>query len=256
MRSATPPGPSCGATPSSRWSGPGTGCSCPTSAVSVVRSRWAARTTTRSRFGSLTSRVCWRFSGWTSQARAARLGRPDRPCLRRVPSAGGPGAGADEHLAWPDTSPFHTTVVPWRMPHAPVVGPHLLGRHNRLADRGVYLSVVDRAGFRHRRPSVSARSWRLGCNGLYKARGKPRLTTATALAARQRGSRRTPKLTPTRRRPHCPFGPPRSCLTTRCDRWSCRWRRAGRVGGQVVCWFAVACTVQGQQKVRRSAERQ
>ncbi len=52
--------------------------------------------------------------------------------------------------AWPDPSPFHTTVVPWRMLHAPVVGPHLLGRHNSLADRGVYLSVVDRAGFRHR----------------------------------------------------------------------------------------------------------
>lgn len=46
--------------------------------------------------------------------------------------------------AWPDPSPFHTTVVPWRMLHAPLVGPHLLGRHNSLADRGVYLSVVDR----------------------------------------------------------------------------------------------------------------
>ncbi|MGI9157140.1 MAG: alpha/beta fold hydrolase [Marmoricola sp.] len=52
--------------------------------------------------------------------------------------------------AWPDPSPFHTSVVPWRMLHAPVVGPHLLGRHNSLADRGVYLSVVDRAGFRER----------------------------------------------------------------------------------------------------------
>lgn len=52
--------------------------------------------------------------------------------------------------AWPDPSPFHRTVVPWRMLHAPLVGPHLLGRHNSLADRGVYLSVVDRAGFRER----------------------------------------------------------------------------------------------------------
>lgn len=52
--------------------------------------------------------------------------------------------------AWPTPSPFHTTIVPWRMLHAPVVGSHLLGRHNSLADRGVYLSVVDRAGFRDR----------------------------------------------------------------------------------------------------------
>lgn len=180
MRSATPPGPSCGATPSSRWSGSGTGCSCPTSAVSVVRSRWAARTTTRSRFGSLTSRVCWRFSGWTSHARAARLGRPDRPCLRRVPSAGGPGAGADEPWAWPDPSPFHTTVVPWRMLHAPVVGPHLLGRHNSLADAACTCPwwVARASGTDVRR--CPPRSWRLGCNGLYKARWKPRLTTATA----------------------------------------------------------------------------
>jgi len=56
------------------------------------------------------------------------------------------------HWAWPDPSPIHTTVVPWRMLHAPVVGPHLLGRHNSLADRGVYLSVVDRTGFRASRP--------------------------------------------------------------------------------------------------------
>lgn len=52
--------------------------------------------------------------------------------------------------AWPDPSPFHTSITPWRMLHAPVVGPHLLGRHNSLADRGVYLSVVDRARFRAR----------------------------------------------------------------------------------------------------------
>lgn len=58
--------------------------------------------------------------------------------------------------AWPDPSPFHTSVVPWRMLHAPVVGPHLLGRHNSLADRGVYLSVVDRAGFRERAGSAYA----------------------------------------------------------------------------------------------------
>ena len=32
--------------------------------------------------------------------------------------------------------------------HAPLVGPYLLGRHNALAGRGVYLSVVDREKFR------------------------------------------------------------------------------------------------------------
>lgn len=52
--------------------------------------------------------------------------------------------------AWPDPAPFHTSIMPWRLLHAPVVGPHLLGRHNSLADRGVYLSVVDRAGYRER----------------------------------------------------------------------------------------------------------
>ena len=32
--------------------------------------------------------------------------------------------------------------------HAPLVGPYLLGKHNVLAGRGVYLSVVDREKFR------------------------------------------------------------------------------------------------------------
>jgi pimeloyl-ACP methyl ester carboxylesterase len=51
--------------------------------------------------------------------------------------------------AWP-TPPaeFHTRFFPWRMMHAPLVGPYLLGRHNVLARRGVYLSVVDREKFR------------------------------------------------------------------------------------------------------------
>jgi len=52
--------------------------------------------------------------------------------------------------AWPDPSPFHAAIVPWRMLHAPVIGPHFLARHNSLAGRGVYLSVVDRAAFRDR----------------------------------------------------------------------------------------------------------
>lgn len=43
---------------------------------------------------------------------------------------------------------FHTRIFPWRMMHAPLVGPYLLGSHNALASRGVYLSVVDREKFR------------------------------------------------------------------------------------------------------------
>jgi pimeloyl-ACP methyl ester carboxylesterase len=43
---------------------------------------------------------------------------------------------------------FHTRIFPWRMMHAPLVGPYLLGRHNGLVQRGIYLSVVDREKFR------------------------------------------------------------------------------------------------------------
>ena len=51
--------------------------------------------------------------------------------------------------AWPyPPAEFHTRVFPWRLMHAPLVGPYLLGRHNALAGRGVYLSVVDRDKFR------------------------------------------------------------------------------------------------------------
>ncbi len=51
--------------------------------------------------------------------------------------------------AWPHPpAEFHTRVFPWRLMHAPLVGPYLLGRHNVLAGRGVYLSVVDRDKFR------------------------------------------------------------------------------------------------------------
>jgi pimeloyl-ACP methyl ester carboxylesterase len=53
--------------------------------------------------------------------------------------------------AWPlPPAEFHTRIFPWRMMHAPLVGPYLLGRHNVLARRGVYLSVVDREKFRAR----------------------------------------------------------------------------------------------------------
>ena len=51
--------------------------------------------------------------------------------------------------AWPlPPAEFHTRVFPWRMMHAPLIGPYLLGRHNALAGRGIYLSVVDREKFR------------------------------------------------------------------------------------------------------------
>ena len=51
--------------------------------------------------------------------------------------------------AWPlPPAEFHTRLFPWRIMHAPLVGPYLLGRHNVLARRGVYLSVVDRDKFR------------------------------------------------------------------------------------------------------------
>ncbi len=53
--------------------------------------------------------------------------------------------------AWPlPPAEFHTRIFPWRMMHAPLLGPYLLGRHNALAARGVYLSVVDRRRFQDR----------------------------------------------------------------------------------------------------------
>jgi pimeloyl-ACP methyl ester carboxylesterase len=51
--------------------------------------------------------------------------------------------------AWPlPPAEFHTRIFPWRMAHAPLVGPYLMGRHNALARRGIYLSVVDREKFK------------------------------------------------------------------------------------------------------------
>jgi haloalkane dehalogenase len=53
--------------------------------------------------------------------------------------------------AWPlPPAEFHTRLFPWRMMHAPLVGPYLLGRHGALVRRGIYLSVVDRERFRER----------------------------------------------------------------------------------------------------------
>jgi haloalkane dehalogenase len=49
--------------------------------------------------------------------------------------------------AWPESTAFHRSVFPWRMMHAPVVGPYLLQRRNILVERGLYLSVVHRERF-------------------------------------------------------------------------------------------------------------
>jgi pimeloyl-ACP methyl ester carboxylesterase len=57
--------------------------------------------------------------------------------------------------AWPlPPAGFHKRIFPWRMMHAPLVGPYLLGRHNALAGRGMYLSVVDRKKFKAEAQSV------------------------------------------------------------------------------------------------------
>ena len=51
--------------------------------------------------------------------------------------------------AWPlPPAEFHTRIFPWRLMHAPLVGPYLLGRHSALAGRGMSLSVVNRERFR------------------------------------------------------------------------------------------------------------
>ncbi len=53
--------------------------------------------------------------------------------------------------AWPaPPAAFHDAIFPWRMMHAPLVAPWLLGKHGALAGRGMYLSVVNRARFRDR----------------------------------------------------------------------------------------------------------
>jgi pimeloyl-ACP methyl ester carboxylesterase len=49
--------------------------------------------------------------------------------------------------AWPEPTEFHSSVFPWRMMHAPVVGPYLFQRRNILVERGLYLSVVHREQF-------------------------------------------------------------------------------------------------------------
>lgn len=81
--------------------------------------------------------VCHDWGGPTGLSFA--LGNPERMRALVIMST----------WAWPlPPAQFHTRIFPWRMMHAPLVGPYLLGRHNVLAGRGIYLSVVDREKFR------------------------------------------------------------------------------------------------------------
>ena len=43
---------------------------------------------------------------------------------------------------------FHREILPWRLMHAPLVGPYILARQGAFPGRGVYLSVVDRERYR------------------------------------------------------------------------------------------------------------
>jgi haloalkane dehalogenase len=53
--------------------------------------------------------------------------------------------------AWASpSSEFHQRVIPWRLMHAPLIGPYLLGRHAAMPGRGMYLSVAGRERFAQR----------------------------------------------------------------------------------------------------------
>ena len=57
--------------------------------------------------------------------------------------------------AWREPSAeFHRRIMPWRMLHAPLVGPYLSGRQGAFPGRSMYLSVVDRE--RCRKDSLEA----------------------------------------------------------------------------------------------------
>jgi haloalkane dehalogenase len=72
---------------------------------------------------------------------SALLTRPERAAAVAVLST----------WAWPDeASEFHRRVVPWRLMHAPLTGPYLLGRRAAMPGRGMYLSVLNRADFDER----------------------------------------------------------------------------------------------------------
>lgn len=83
--------------------------------------------------------VCHDWGGPTGLG--ALLTRPDRAAAVAVMST----------WAWASPSAqFHHRVLPWRLMHAPLVGPYLLGRHAAMPGRGMYLSVVDRARYAER----------------------------------------------------------------------------------------------------------
>jgi pimeloyl-ACP methyl ester carboxylesterase len=80
--------------------------------------------------------VCHDWGGPTGLS--ALAARPDRGAAVAVMST----------WAWEAPSAeFHHRVMPWRLMHAPVIGPHLLGRGAAMPSRGMYLSVVDRQQF-------------------------------------------------------------------------------------------------------------
>jgi haloalkane dehalogenase len=83
--------------------------------------------------------VCHDWGGPTGLA--ALLARRERAAAVAVMST----------WAWTDEpSKFHLRVVPWRLMHAPLTGPYLLGRRGAMPGRGMYLSVVNRADFDER----------------------------------------------------------------------------------------------------------
>jgi pimeloyl-ACP methyl ester carboxylesterase len=80
--------------------------------------------------------VCHDWGGPTGLG--ALLTRPERAAAVAVMST----------WAWASpSSEFHHRVLPWRLMHAPLVGPYLLGTHAAMPGRGMYLSVVDRARY-------------------------------------------------------------------------------------------------------------
>ena len=80
--------------------------------------------------------VCHDWGGPTGLG--ALLSRPHRAAAVAVMST----------WAWTTpSSAFHRSVLPWRMMHAPLVGPYLLGTRAAMPGRGMYLSVVDRSRF-------------------------------------------------------------------------------------------------------------
>jgi pimeloyl-ACP methyl ester carboxylesterase len=80
--------------------------------------------------------VCHDWGGPTGLS--ALSVRPDRAAAVAVMST----------WAWREpASEFHQRVLPWRLMHAPVIGPHLLGRQAAMPGRAMYLSVVDREKF-------------------------------------------------------------------------------------------------------------